>query len=145
MNGLPVHLKHMFDDGQTQAGSPFGTGAAFVHPIETLKKSWQMFGLDPHSVVRNLNQKLLAHIKNPHLGQALIVAVMNRIGKQIDEDLSDFFAVGADPKRWLATRFDFDLDSTSLRFVVNRIKNILWGCFFRASGGRRRRCRGHRP
>ena len=125
MNGLPVHFEHVFDDGQAQAGSPFGTGATFVHPIEALKKSWQMLGLDPHPVVRNFNQKLVAHIKNPHLGQALIVAVMNRIGQQIDQNLSDFFAVGADYKRWLATCFDFDLDPTSPRFVVNRIKNIL--------------------
>ena len=125
MNGLPVHFEHMFDDGQAQAGSPFGTRTAFVHPIKALKKSWQMFGLDPHPVVRNFNQKLLAHIKNPHLGQALIVAVMNRIGKQIDQNLPNFFAVGADYKRMLTTCVDFDLDPTSPRFVVNRIKNIL--------------------
>ena len=55
----PVHQSDMFDNGKTQSRAALLSAAIRIDTVETFEQTWQMFGLDTTSCIRNEDGRLL--------------------------------------------------------------------------------------
>ena len=85
MNLGAVMLRHMLDNGETQAGAAGGPAVAFVHPVKALKDAVLVLRRDADAGVGDTNAVLREENADGAVGPVVANGVVNEIVNQLSK------------------------------------------------------------
>jgi len=122
-----VRLDDVLDDGQSEARAALLARTRLVGAVEALEDARNVLAGDARAVVLDLDENLVEHVAEADARQTALLAVVNRVDNQVDEDLTDEVLVGQHPegRGEVVGPLDLDADVLAVGLHFGLLGNLL--------------------
>jgi len=125
-NPATVGLQDVFYNGQAKARSPEGSAASLIHPVESLKKAWQVIVGNTDAVVLDTDDQFGIPGIDVNLDPSCVVTVFNRVVEQVDDGLFHQRRIDSDPAVAVANDGHVDLTLFDPRLTDGHGTTVRW-------------------